>query len=99
MRKTIALGFAAFLLIGLLGGCATNRSVGDQIDDAAITAEVKARLVADTDVAALNIDVDTLDGVVTLTGQVDDDEARLEAERIARTTPGVIRVISRIRVS
>jgi osmotically-inducible protein OsmY len=99
MRKTIALGFAAFVLLGLLAGCATNRSAGDQLDDAAIVAEIKARMVADTDVAALNIDVDSLDGVVTLTGEVDDNEARLEAERIARTTPGVVRVISRIRVS
>jgi osmotically-inducible protein OsmY len=48
--------------------------------------------------SALNVNVDAIDGVVTLTGTVRSDESRLEAERIARTTSGVTRVISRIRV-
>lgn len=98
MRKTVTLMFAAFVVFGMLAGCATNRSTSDQMDDAEIVAEVNARLAADSDTSALNIDVDSLDGVVTLTGVVRSDEARLEAERIARTTSGVTRVISRLRV-
>lgn len=98
MRKTIIGTLAAFLVLGALAGCATNRPVDEQLDDAGITAAVKARLAADPEVAALNIDVDTLDGVVTLSGQVESDAARREAEQIARTTNGVVRVISRIRV-
>lgn len=98
MRKTVTLMFAAFVVLGMVAGCATNRSAGDQLDDAGIVAEINARLAADTDTSALNIDVDSVDGVVTLTGTVESDESRLEAERIARTTSGVNRVISRIRV-
>ena len=64
-------------------GCATNQPVGQQVDDAAITAAVKSKLAADTDVAAHNIDVDTLDGVVTLSGIVDSWEERTEAARLA----------------
>jgi hyperosmotically inducible periplasmic protein len=99
MRKTITLALAAFMVLGALAGCATNRPADEQLDDAEITARVKAKLIADPEVAALNIDVDTVDGVVTLTGEVDSDTARLEAEQLARTTDGVVRVISRIRVN
>lgn len=98
-RKSMAAGFAAFLIVGMLAGCATNQPADEQMDDAEITSEVKAKLLADPEVAGLNIDVDTRDGVVTLTGDVESDDARLEAEHLARTTEGVVRVISRIRVT
>lgn len=98
MRKTVTLMFAAVVVFGMLAGCATNRSAGDQLDDAGIVAEINARFAASPVTSALNINVDSLDGVVTLTGIVRSDESRLEAERIARTTSSVKRVISRIRV-
>jgi hyperosmotically inducible protein len=98
MRKTVTLMFAAFVVLGMLAGCATNRPIGDQLDDAGVVAEINARLAASPVTSALNINVDSLDGVVTLSGVVETNESRLEAERIARTTSGVKRVISRIRV-
>jgi osmotically-inducible protein OsmY len=42
--------------------------------------------------------VDTLDGVVTLSGKVKDPVARAEAEKLARDTKGVIDVDNRIQV-
>jgi hyperosmotically inducible protein len=98
MRKTVTLMFAAIVVLGVLAGCATNRPIGDQLDDAGVVAEINARLAASPVTSALNINVDSLDGVVTLSGVVETEESRLEAERIARTTSGVKRVISRIRV-
>jgi osmotically-inducible protein OsmY len=59
------------------------------LDDAAITAKVKAKLAADPEVNALGIDVDTSDGVVTLTGRTASEALRLEAEKLARGTAGV----------
>ena len=67
--------------------------------DAAITSAVKAKFLADTAVSGLKIDVDTSDGVVTLTGNV---SSKAEAERavmMARNTEGVTRVINNLRVA
>ena len=98
MRKTLTLGMAVIALLALTVACNTTQSAGEQIDDAVIVSKIKTKLVADLDVAATNIDVDSTDGVVTLTGTVETDEARRQAEMIARNTNHVVRVISRIRV-
>jgi hyperosmotically inducible protein len=69
------------------------------LDDASITARVKAKLVADPEVAALHIDVDTLDGRVTLNGKVSSADERAEAEKLARHTAGVRQVINLIQIA
>ena len=81
-----------------LAGCKTNVPARVQINDAAITASVKTKLAADPEVAAHNIDVDTNQGVVTLSGHVDTREASQEAEKLARQTDGVLRVINNLTV-
>ncbi len=68
------------------------------LDDAAISARVKARLMADPDVNALYIDVDTIDGRVTLNGKVERAFQRDEAARLAQRTEGVREVVNLIRV-
>jgi osmotically-inducible protein OsmY len=67
-------------------------------DDAAITARVKAKLLADPEVRSLEIDVDTVGGVVTLNGVVASEAARAEAEKHARQTEGVRQVVNLVRV-
>jgi hyperosmotically inducible protein len=67
--------------------------------DAGITSAVKAKLLADTTVSGLRIDVDTENGVVTLTGNV---QSKAEADRavmLARNTDGVTRVVSNLKVA
>src|SRR5262245_55700965 len=99
--KTRWLAILPMLLLSLsvvASGCATNRSASTQIDDAAITAAVKSRLAADPDVAALNIDVDTLEGVVTLSGQVNSAAERTEAVQIAAGTDDVVRVVNNLQI-
>ncbi len=59
------------------------------IDDTWITTKVKSSLLADTDVAGLDIEVETVNGVVTLTGQVDEQAQIDHATRIARDIEGV----------
>jgi len=68
------------------------------VADAGITAAVKTRLLADPDVAGLRIDVDTKGKVVTLTGTVKTAAQIAEAEKIARETPGVARVVNNLKV-
>jgi len=81
-----------------LGACSSTKTVGTQVDDAAITAKVKAKLAADGDINPFNIDVDTNEGVVTLQGRVAKEEARTKAEQLARDTDGVRRVINLVKV-
>lgn len=81
-----------------LGACSSTKSAGTQVDDAAITASVKAKMAADGDINPFNIDVDTNEGVVTLQGRVAKEEARTKAERLARETDGVKRVINLVKV-
>lgn len=73
--------------------------VGPVLDDAAITARVKARLMRDPDINSFHIDVDTVDGRVALNGKVSSAEQRTEAEDLARGTQGVRQVVNLIQVA
>jgi hyperosmotically inducible periplasmic protein len=66
-----------------------GRSVGQVVDDASITAAVKSKLMTDSVVGALKIDVDTKDGIVSLNGPVKTQSEKDTALRIARETSGV----------
>jgi hyperosmotically inducible protein len=68
------------------------------LTDPSITASVKSKMVADPDVGALRIDVDTRDGVVTLTGTVKTRGEKDQALRIARDTDGVKSVVDKLTV-
>ena len=88
----------ALVMTLALGACSSTKTTGTQVDDAAITAKVKAKLAADGDINPFNIDVDSNEGVVTLQGRVAKEEARTKAEQLARDTDGVTRVINLIKV-
>ena len=62
------------------------------VDDTWITTKVKSALLADTDVSGLAIDVETVNGVVTLAGRVDSQAQVDHASRIARDIEGVVNV-------
>jgi osmotically-inducible protein OsmY len=68
------------------------------LTDAEITAAVKTKLLADTKVSGLAINVDTSDHVVTLTGTVHSAAEKAEALRLARTTKGVKKVVSKLTI-
>jgi hyperosmotically inducible periplasmic protein len=63
--------------------------VGNAVEDGVITAKVKTALLADPDVKGLKIDVDTKNGVVTLSGTVEKNANLDRAVKIARDTDGV----------
>jgi len=66
--------------------------------DAGITTNVKTQLAADDSVKAYQLDVDTDNHIVTLTGNVDTLLAKERAVQIARGADGVTDVIDQIRV-
>ncbi|MFA5684659.1 MAG: BON domain-containing protein [Lysobacteraceae bacterium] len=76
-----------------------SRSVGTVIDDATITASVKTKLMEDTRTKAMDINVDTRDGVVTLRGGADSKAAKDAATALALDSSGVKRVNNEIVVA
>lgn len=105
IQKT-TLAAAAALALFLAGGAAaasddpktdasdkgeSNQPVGDTW----ITTKVKASLLADDDVSGLEIDVETVNGVVTLSGDVASQAQIDEAKRIASEIEGVTEVDTR----
>ena len=67
--------------------------VATQADDAAITAKVKAAILSEPGLKSLQINVDTKDATVTLSGNVDSDMLRDRAKQIAMSTEGVRDVV------
>ena len=61
----------------------------EAVGDGALTAKIKSKMALDDSVKALNIDVDTVDGVVRLTGTVQSQQERDKALALARETVGV----------
>lgn len=91
MKKTLA----SIAIAGLLAGCAVSRqqeTVGQYVDDATITTQVKAKFADDTTVAATSIRVETLKGQVQLSGFAKSATERERAEVLARTVKGVASV-------
>ncbi|HSI49598.1 MAG TPA: BON domain-containing protein [Ideonella sp.] len=73
-------------------GCAVGReqeSVGAYIDDSALTARVKSAFASDPTVSAMSISVETMKGVVQLSGFAKSTAERSQADAIARGTGGV----------
>ncbi|MBV7426842.1 BON domain-containing protein [Acidovorax sp. sif1233] len=77
---------------------ATNSAAG-AIDDATITAQVNASLAKDPDLSAVKINVDTVNGKVTLNGPAPSTVARDRAETIAKGVTGVTEVNNQLVVT
>lgn len=67
----------------------TAANAGRVVDDSVITAKVKSALAADPDTKAHQINVETFQGKVQLSGFVDDSKARSRATQVARDVDGV----------
>lgn len=75
-----------------------NKTV-QAIDDSEITARVKAAIFAEPGLKTLQISVDTIDGVVTLSGSVDAQDSRNKARSLAAAVDGVKEVINKLRLT
>lgn len=103
-RKSLAFILSAAMLGAATltaTGCAVTRgqqSVGQYVDDATITTQVKARFVDNKQVDAASISVETLKGTVMLSGFAKNMTERSMAESIAREVKGVVAVRNEIAV-
>jgi len=102
MRTKAGIAAAAVLAAVTLAGCATGpayESNAAAVDDATITANVKAALVQDSETRASNISVNTIRGSVELTGFVNSREEGDEATRDARDVAGVRSVDNKLQIN
>jgi osmotically-inducible protein OsmY len=92
----------ALILPGVLAGCAAERKcgLGGCPGDAQITANVQTQLNRHPDLEGISsINVQTLDHVVYLSGEVSEGLMKETAETVARKTPGVTQVENEIAVT
>lgn len=84
------------MLLTILALVAVGCNAPQPVDDAGITTKVKSKLAADTRTSAIKISVETVNGVVALTGTVPTQSEKAAAEEIAKNTEGVTRVDNRV---
>ena len=77
---------------------ANKETIGQSLDDAWIHTKIVAKLIGDTKTPERNINVDVVQGAVTLRGNVETAEVKSEAERIAKETEGVKKVNNQLKV-
>jgi osmotically-inducible protein OsmY len=73
-------------------------AIADATANATTTATIKSKLLQDSGLAAFKIDVDTTDGVVTLSGTVKSHDEIARAVDLAFQTEGVRKVISTLQI-
>ncbi|HBD19796.1 MAG TPA: hypothetical protein DC063_06775 [Arenimonas sp.] len=95
LATAIALGFGA----ATAQAEDTPRTAGQAIDDASITASVKAKLLADDRTKGFDVNVDTRNGIVTLKGGADSQAAKLAAGQLAGQAEGVVLVKNELIVA
>ena len=99
--RTSVAALLTVLSLSVMPGCAVTRgqeSVGSYIDDAGITTAVKAKFVEAKSVDASAISVETMNGVVLLSGFAKDAAEKSNAEKLARDVNNVKSVTNRIVV-
>ena len=99
--RLIAAAMTATAALIVLPGCAVTRdqsTVGEYIDDAAITTKVKAKHVESKLVSASAINVETLNGEVMLSGFATSAEEKAAAEALAKQVKGVRTVKNAIEI-
>lgn len=93
MNKSILASSVVVLgLLGVVAGCAVTEgqsTVGQYVDDKTITARVKTRFASDKEVSATKVQVETLNGMVQLSGFVPTAAEKQRAGEIARSVPDV----------
>lgn len=112
MRSLLAF-LAVLAAASLVSGCATaavgaaasvgvyalqDRTIGEGIDDAAASQQVKMRLLAADAAAFQEVDVEVANGSLLLSGSAPTDEHRQMAETVARSVGAVDQVYNEIFV-
>jgi BON domain len=96
MKAKFSLQLKAFLLLAVLTaalGCSKAPN------DAQITSGIQSRMNGDSGLAGKQINVQTSNGTVTLSGSVDNDSQRDAAARYASSEPGAKQIINNLQTT
>jgi len=87
-------------LLFFMSGCQalTGQTMGENIDDSYITGAVKTQLASDKLVSLTRVEVETNNGIVYLTGQVQTAEQKSHIGSLASQVKGVKRVVNNVQV-
>ena len=100
MVRAFKMMIGALAVLFLMTGCQamTGQTMGENIDDSYITGAVKTQLASDKLVSLTRVEVETNNGVVYLTGQVETAEQRSHIGSLASQVSGVKRVVNNLQV-
>jgi len=87
-------------LLFFMTGCQalTGQTMGESVDDSYITSSVKTQLASDKLVSLTRVEVETNNGIVYLTGQVETTEQRSHIGSLASQVKGVKKVVNNLQV-
>ena len=74
-------------------------AIGESLDDAWIHTKIVTKLIGNSTTPERKINVDVVNNVVTLRGVVQTGEQKVEAERVAKDTEGVTKVVNKLTVN
>ena len=102
-KRTLAftmMQFMTVIALLLVVGCRTNETPENQVTDAKILTDVKAKLAEGIGASSVtNISVNATNGVVTLSGTVHNSAEQAKAVEIAKSVPKVTRVNDSLQIS
>lgn len=100
MRQLFRSMLVLAMLVAVTAGCTTmtGKSAGENVDDARITASVKAKLAGEKMATLTKVDVDTNKGTVYLTGNVENMAVKTRATELAQQVAGVREVVNNPKV-
>jgi len=104
--KKLTLLFSSFVLMIMMSSVFANSTFNEvkkDIDDSAITTEVKGLLLKDqllnsAGYNALKVHVETINGVVLLTGEVKTEQQKEKAEEVAKSVGGVKGIFNKLDI-
>jgi hypothetical protein len=94
MKARISLYLIAILMVAMLGVACSKAP-----NDAQITSQIQERLNADSGLQGKQLGVQAANGVITLSGVVDNDTQRDAASRYAQAIPGVKEVVNNLQIT
>lgn len=100
MLRVIKRLAGTLVVLFFMTGCQamTGQTMGETIDDSYITGAVKTQLASDKMVSLTRVEVETNNGVVYLTGQVQTAEQKSHVGSLASQVGGVKKVVNNLQV-
>ena len=88
------------VVLFFMAGCQamTGQTMGENIDDSYITSSVKTKLASDKLVSLTRVEVETNNGIVYLTGQVQSAEQKSHIGSLSSQVKGVKQVVNNLQV-